>query len=262
MKIKIGPYRSWFGPYQLAEALCFWVKAVPDKDGIKSKPYWVHSFGDLLAHGQFIPEPKIGEISSWASEELPQTWLYKFLSWIDSKKTRKVKIHLDRYDTWSMEHTLALIIVPMLKQLQATKHGAPFVDDEDVPESMRLTVREDWSEQLQLDLSMSETEREKYEKESWDIVHVRWKWVLEQIIWSFEQLHPDSDWESQFHSGNSDIVWAPSDMLDAEGEPLAYTMDRGPKDTHKFDIKGYMAHSERINLGLKLFGKYYRGLWS
>ena len=38
-----------------------------------------------------------------------------------------------------MDHTLAMIIVPMLKQLKETKHGAPFVDDEDVPEELKST---------------------------------------------------------------------------------------------------------------------------
>ena len=236
MKVYIGPHPQWIGPYQIAEKLLFWMDKYEDRR--------VHKFGEWLAGGKD-----------------KDSVLMKVCTWISSKQNRKVKVKLHGYDSWNADGTLTLIILPLLKQLQKNQHGSPMVDDEDVPESMRLTVREDWSEQLQLDLSMSETEREKYEKESWDIVHVRWKWVLEQIIWSFEQLHPDSDWEAQFHSGNSDIVWAPSDMLDAEGEPLTYTMDRGPNDTHKFDIEGYRAHSDRINLGLKLFGKYYRGLW-
>jgi hypothetical protein len=46
MKVYIGPYKNWFGPYQLAEKLCFWAKPVTDKYGIKSKPDWVHNFGD------------------------------------------------------------------------------------------------------------------------------------------------------------------------------------------------------------------------
>ena len=237
MKIKIGPYRSWFGPYQLAEALCFWVKAVPDKDGIKSKPYWVHSFGDLLAHGQFIPEPKIGEISSWASEELPQTWLYKFLSWIDSKKTRKVKIHLDRYDTWSMEHTLALIIVPMLKQLQATKHGAPFVDDEDVPEHLRSTV----------------VPAKENEWDTDDNHFKRWDWVLDEMTHAFE-CELDEDWESQFYSGEHDIQWLKLENGCSE-------MKRGPKDTWSVDREAMIKAMDRRNNGRRLFAKYYHNLW-
>ena len=38
MKVKIGTYTNWFGPYQLAELLCFWVKDVKDESGMKSKP--------------------------------------------------------------------------------------------------------------------------------------------------------------------------------------------------------------------------------
>lgn len=42
-----------------------------------------------------------------------------------SDKERKVDIHIDNYDTWSMDHTLSLIIVPMLIQLRDTNHGYP-----------------------------------------------------------------------------------------------------------------------------------------
>jgi hypothetical protein len=36
---------------------------------------------------------------------------------------------------------------------------------------------------------------------------------------------------------------------------------RGPNDTHKWDKDGYMKHNERIQVGLVLFGKYFRNLW-
>jgi dCMP deaminase len=39
------------------------------------------------------------------------------------KENRKEQIHIHDYDTWNMDDTLAMIIVPMLKQLKATKHG-------------------------------------------------------------------------------------------------------------------------------------------
>jgi hypothetical protein len=39
------------------------------------------------------------------------------------KQTTSIKIH--DYDTWNMDHTLALVILPMLKQLKETKHGYP-----------------------------------------------------------------------------------------------------------------------------------------
>lgn len=51
MKVYIGPYKNWVGPYQIAEALCFWVKPVKDEYNFKSKPDWVHNFGTWLSHG-------------------------------------------------------------------------------------------------------------------------------------------------------------------------------------------------------------------
>jgi hypothetical protein len=52
-----------------------------------------------------------------------------------TKQIEYVKI--DPWDTWSMDHTLAPIILPMLKQLKATKHGAPYVDLDDRPEELK-----------------------------------------------------------------------------------------------------------------------------
>ena len=43
----------------------------------------------------------------------------------DERDTIGTEIVIHSWDTWSMDHTLALIILPMLKQLKATKHGYP-----------------------------------------------------------------------------------------------------------------------------------------
>jgi hypothetical protein len=138
MKIKIGPYPDWVGPYQLAEKLCFWAREEKDEHGFSKKPDWVHNFGEWLAHGSVEPEPRVGEISSW-NRERHETLLSRFLSWIHSKQKRTIRVHIDRWDTWSMDHTLGYIVLPMLKQLKETTHGAPFVDDRDVPKELRST---------------------------------------------------------------------------------------------------------------------------
>ena len=104
MKVKIGPYENWFGPYQLAEKLCFWAKEEKDEYGIPRKPDWVHNFGEWLAHGSVEPEPEVGEIRGW-DRGRHETVLSKFLTWIHSKKERTIKVHIDRWDTWSMDHT-------------------------------------------------------------------------------------------------------------------------------------------------------------
>jgi hypothetical protein len=233
MKVYIGPFKNWIGPYQIAEALCFWAKPVKDELGFESKPDWVHDFGTWLSGG-----------------EKKESWLMKLCSWIQSKRKRTVKVRIDHYDTWNMDGTLAYIILPMLKQLQATKHGSPLVEDADVPEG--------------LNLRSTEAPPKENEWDTDDNVHNRWQWVLAEIIWTFEQLHNDYDWEAQYHTGEHDLVWKP---VDKDGNEVSkedaklYQMEKGPNDTHEWDKDGYMAHSKRIDNGLRLFGTYYRGLW-
>ena len=90
----------------------------------------------------------------------------------------KVSVHIDDFDTWSMDHTLAYIIDPMLKQLKLTKHGAPNVDNKDVPKELR-------SEPAKHDICPTHFDK--------------WDWVLDEMIFAFESKH--TDWEEQFHSG-------------------------------------------------------------
>ena len=156
-------------------------------------------------------------------------------------------VKIDRYDTWNTDRTLAKVILPMLKQLRETKMGSPEVDLEDVPEHMRSKPYHDFDDQ---DVFYFMKEDEKYD------VHARWDWVLDEIIWTFEQIL-DDDADRQFHTGEHDVVWK---EIEYNGEKM-YEMLRGPNDTHKFDRVGYNAWNERQKNGLRLFGKYYRGLW-
>ena len=41
------------------------------------------------------------------------------------RKNRATRVEIEPHDTWSMDHTLAMIIHPMLVQLKATAHGYP-----------------------------------------------------------------------------------------------------------------------------------------
>lgn len=93
---------------------------------------------------------------------------------IDSLGTQ-ITIH--SWDTWSMDHTLSYIIVPMLKQLQQTKHGSPNTDDEDVPEKLRSTSAP--SKQNEWDTD--------------DNFHRRWDWIMNEMIWAFEYKRDNFD---------------------------------------------------------------------
>jgi hypothetical protein len=168
----------------------------------------------------------------------------KFLDIVDPKIDY---VKIDRWDTWSMDSTLSPIILPMLKQLKTDKHGAPYTDDEDVPARLRSTTKA----------------AVKSKKNEWDADcnhFKRWDWVMDEMIWAFEQLCDENN-DAQFHTGEHDIEWVPGKELDAKGKPLTYEMKKGPKDTSKFDKKSYMKHHERIRNGTRLFGKYYQNLW-
>lgn len=157
-------------------------------------------------------------------------------TWGSRPKIQYVKI--DDWDYWSADHTLAQIIYPLLKKLQENKHGSPNVDDEDVPEELRST-------------SAPKTENEWDTDDNW---HDRWNWVLGEIIWTFEQM--TIDWEEQYYSGESDIRFEP----DPDNENYSRLVD-GPNHTFKVDREGMQAHMDRMDGGLRLFGKYYRALW-
>lgn len=43
----------------------------------------------------------------------------------DYADERKIKIQIDRWDTWSLDHTLALIIHPALVQFKNNNNGHP-----------------------------------------------------------------------------------------------------------------------------------------
>ena len=218
MKVYISKYRDhWLSPYTICEKICWWREIDYDEP-------WVKRANSIL-------------------EPLCTAWM-KFLDFVHP---RIEYVKIDNYDTWSMDTTLTPIILPMLKQLKETKHGAPFTEDADVPERLRSTTKA----------------AIKSKKESWDTDcnhFKRWDWILDEMIWAFEQLAMD-DWEAQFHTGEHDTLWVPSKDLDANGKPLTYQMKKGPRDTSKFDKKGYMKHSARIDNGTRLFGKYFRSLW-
>ena len=105
------------------------------------------------------------------------------------KREQKVKVRIDHWDTWSMDHTLAYIVLPMLKQLKETKHGAPNVDLEDVPEGLRPTNTEEWQK---LYNEGGETDDKFFE---------RWDWVMDEMIHAFEQKNKD-DWQSYYYEYN------------------------------------------------------------
>jgi hypothetical protein len=106
--------------------------------------------------------------------------VYNVFNWVwFDRRTQKIKVRIDRQDTWSMDHTLAPII---------GKNG--------------------------------EVDPKHFE---------RWDWILDEMIWAFEQKCRD-DWMEDYYY-------------------------------NKWDTDGANAHQSRMTNGFKLFGKYYENLW-
>lgn len=122
----------------------------------------------------------------------------KALDWIDTSaqtinhwwasRPRTVKIHIDDYDVWNMDHTLSLIILPMLRKLKEKKHGSAYVDPDDVPPELHPAELP--------------SESNNYVDSTH---HERWDWLMGELIWCFEQSL-DESWEEGY-TVNGQIDW-------------------------------------------------------
>lgn len=225
MKVWISNYRNhWISPYTIIEHIFFWTDwskcgrnkgVIADKDYV-DHPAWVNKLAD-----------RITPIS---------TAIRVVLDFIHPPINH---VKIDRWDTWSMDHTLAHIILPMLKQLDKEKHGAPFTEDEDVPEYLRS--------------HMAQPKENEWDTDS--LHFMRWDWIIAEMIWAFEQELKDDD-ESQFYDHS---VYEKDDGK-TNFDQFFKDISDGVKRT-KVDDEGLKAHQKRKANGFRLFGKYYQNLW-
>ena len=161
MKINIGPYKDWIGPHQIADVVFFWSDKHKDNVYRDSFAQWLNN-----------------------------TWVRDFCVWIDKKRKRKMKVHIHNYDTWSAFVTLAHIIHPTLVKFRETIIGAPFVDDEDVPDLIKSTNAEPKENEWDTDSNHFK----------------RWDYVLDEMIWAFYQY--TIDWENVYqYNSNEDKLY-------------------------------------------------------
>lgn len=152
MKVNIGSYIHWIGPYQISDFL----------------------FKRLL--GEDIAE-KIGDF-------LIETWLNNVCQWIHDKRKRKTEVHIDEYDTWSLDYTLTLIILPALKSYRETVISYSRIDEDDIPEDKKhLDKRE------------------------------RWNYILDEMIYAFESATDDFEEPRLLKYPNGLFGW-PTDYTD------------------------------------------------
>jgi hypothetical protein len=195
MKVYMNKYRShWLSPYRILEKIFFW------KDVYRDEDKKIQRLVEIL--------------------DVPCTWI---MNTLDKVHPKIDYVRIDPWDTWGMDHTLAQIILPMLKQLKATKHGVPseFVHGKD---------------------GCTEIPFEEAEK--------KWDEVMDQMIWSFEQIL-DEDNDAQFFTDDPD---APVDQTFKSILRENYVPQR-------YDAQAHQKHNKKIQKGLELFGKHFRSLW-
>jgi hypothetical protein len=222
LKVYINRYRdNWLSPYTILDKVFFW-REIDYEEPV---------------------------IARWSDRLQPLCLALQSVLGVINPKIDYVKI--DRWDTWSMDHTLSAIALPMLIQLQESTHGAPGVDDEDVPEHLRSTAP---------------GARDNC-KDEWDIDNnhfLRWDWVLKEMIHAHRSKVDDS-WEDQFWTGEwGDTLWEKSDVEfpNPITGKMESTYSMSQTGTRECDWEGLRKEHERIQNGFRLFGKYYQNLWS
>ena len=225
MKIYKGCYRNhWISPYTVLEYVFFWTAwskcgrnrgVIEDRDYV-DHPAWVDKATKYI-------EP-----------------VCRAVQWVLDLVHPQINIvRIDPWDTWSFDHTLADIILPGLRQLKADKHGAPFVDDKDVPKELRSTAA-----------------KPKENKWDTDEFHfARWDWVLSEMIWAFEQKVSD-DAEGQFFDHSAYEKVNGKTNHDAWFDDMTNAVSKV-----KYDRKGHAKWQARKANGFRLFGKYLEALW-
>ena len=226
MKVYISSYRNhWLSPYHILEFVCFWEKNNDVFYNLEDKPNapyekWVNFLDPIckaMAKVMDVIHPKVDYVK------------------------------IDYWDTWSMDHTLGQIALPMLKQLKDKKHGSPCVDDEDVPEELKSTS----------------APAKENEWDTDDNHFKRWDWIMDEMIFAFTCKNDDS-WQEAFSSGENDWVWIPVNIDGnevPEKDAKLFRMTDGPNNTYKCDYEGMKVVETRIQNGFRLFGKYYQALW-
>lgn len=200
MKVNIGPYPNPMSTYKIE---CAYLERMYGEDWYDVKPsqyIWIDHVVVGLLQGveKYILEP---------------------LNKIFCKRRIKVKYH--NYDTWSLDSTLSLIILPGLQQLKATQHGYP----------SGLT------------------------QEEWDNILDEMIFAFNEIA----NDHPGAEAFYSGVSDHVWVKCDIDGKENPEG--MYSRMDEGPNHTFRVDFEGRKAYDDRIQNGLELFGKYYQNLW-
>lgn len=164
------------------------------------------------------------------SDFLYGTFLGDLVRWYNTRERKIVVKNITRSDTYSLNSTLAEVILPALKKFKedcTEWAGYPCQfegDNPDIPEDLKdadgLT---------------------------------KWKWVIDEMIFAFEQELDDTEKDKYYDHSEC------SYMKDDEPFDVDNFMDDLKRI--KVDWDGLRKYNERVQRGFEFFGKYYQNLW-
>jgi hypothetical protein len=213
-----------------------WSKCHRDKS-------WARALSNSETGGNCANRPDWVDV--WSEHLMPiSKFIQTILDWIHPKIDF---VKIDRWDTWSMDQSLGQIVLPMLRQLKSKSHGAPLVEDVDVPEELKSSSAQPIEKEHGTDGN--------YFK--------RWDWALSEMIFAFESKL-DTSWQDAFTFGEIDMVFVPIDHAGnevAKKDAKYFKWVDGPNNTYECDYEGMKVVEDRIQNGFRLFGRYYQNLW-
>ena len=92
-------------------------------------------------------------------------------------------IHIDNFDCWSLDYTLARIIHPALIRLKETKHGYPELWEDG------MVTHHNWDRQLHFDFIDEDIE-------STYLIN-KWNGILDKMIYSFSKIMEDAYFDNE-----------------------------------------------------------------
>jgi hypothetical protein len=213
-----------------------WSKCHRDKS-------WARALSNSETGGNCANRPDWVDV--WSEHLMPiSKFIQTILDWIHPKIDF---VKIDRWDTWSMDQSLGQIVLPMLRQLKSKSHGAPLVEDVDLPEELKSSSAQPIEKEHGTDGN--------YFK--------RWDWALSEMIFAFESKL-DTSWQDAFTFGEIDMVFVPIDHAGnevAKKDAKYFQWVDGPNNTYECDYEGMKVVEDRIQNGFRLFGRYYQNLW-
>lgn len=214
MKVYLGKYRPHISLQGTVDSV-FWFLSEQKREQI----------GDWLYYKDPPVERHPGEIYSLLDRSRRRTRLARIFFWVSDafSKTRISYVKIDRWDTWSMDYTLAKIILPMLLHYKEHQYGHPYgIDEPECPEDLTKDAE-------------------------------KWAFIIDEMIFAFSCIL-DDEWDSEFLKDLDEPIMV------QKLENGCSRVIPSRKDT--IDYEGLYAKQARIRRGLLFFGKYYQSLWN